>query len=264
MHTSYTASTRWETGNLPTQLDDDTIHVWRAWLNQPTEQVSALAETLAPDEHARAAGFYFERDCTKFIVSRGILRYLLGSYLGCIPSDVCFSYTSQGKPVLENKHAPGHISFSLSHSHQLVLYAFTIERAVGIDVEHVRPVDRQEQIVQRYFSPREQRVYFALPAEQRTTAFFNAWTYKEAYVKARGTGLAGELAAITVPLAPDDSSALLHSDEEDLSHWRLESLAPAPGYAGALVGEGRKWTACYWEYVCQATLQRAGAEQPDN
>lgn len=86
-------------------------------------------------------------------------------------------FTRRGKPC-----APG-IHFSISHSHRLVACAVSLHHVVGLDVEHIRPVDGA-------------RLVHMLSAEERrgigddTVQFFRLWTGKEAVAKAHGTGLA--------------------------------------------------------------------------
>lgn len=80
-------------------LSDD-VHVWCASLEQPTERVDRLAQTLSDDEMSRAERFRLERDRRRFIVARGVLRAILGQYLDVEPSRLCFSYGEHGKPSL--------------------------------------------------------------------------------------------------------------------------------------------------------------------
>ena len=82
------------------------------------------------------------------------------------------------------------MNFNLSHSHDLALYAFTLQRRIGIDLEQLRPISMAEQIAKRYFSSQENAVFSKLSQMQKQEAFINGWTSKEAYVKAIGEGLA--------------------------------------------------------------------------
>jgi len=130
----------------------------------------------------------------------------------------------------------------LSHSHELALYAIAHIPLVGIDLEHIRPMDKVEQLVKRFFSPREYAVICSLPDDQKQEAFFRAWTCKEAYLKAIGDGLPG-LDGVEVSLTPGEPAALLsiQGNEEAASGWSVYQLIPAPGYMAALAIEGRSW-----------------------
>jgi 4'-phosphopantetheinyl transferase len=230
-------------------LSKDVVHIWRADLNLPESVIKSLAKTLVPDEHNRADRFYFERDRKHFIAGRGILRSILGRYLNLEPAQLEFSYGSRGKPALANLGMGETLSFNLSHSHELALYAIAHTSWVGIDLEHIRPMDKVEQLVKRFFSAREYAVICSLPDDQKQEAFFRAWTCKEAYLKAIGDGLPG-LDGVEVSLTPGEPTALLsiQGDEEAASRWSVSQLIPAPGYMAALAVEGRSWSLEYLNF----------------
>ena len=230
-------------------LSKDVVHIWRADLNLPESQIRSLAKTLAPDEHNRANRFYFERDRKHFIAGRGILRSILGRYLNLEPAQLEFSYGSRGKPALANLGMGETLSFNLSHSHELAIYAIAHTSLVGIDLEHIRPMDKVEQLVKRFFSAREYAVICSLSDDQKQEAFFQAWTCKEAYLKAIGDGLPG-LDGVEVSLTPGEPAALLsiQGDEEAASRWSVYQLTPSPGYMAALAVEGQDWNIEYLNF----------------
>lgn len=222
-------------------LEDD-VHVWRADLNLPALRLQQLARTLCSDEQQRAERFYFEQDKKHFTAGRGLLRTILGRYLDLEPSQLQFSYSSRGKPALVNTNTAESLCFNLSHSNGLALYTVTRSRLIGIDLEHVRPMPDAEKLAKRFFSPHEYAVISTLLPEQKQEAFFNAWTRKEAYLKATGDGLAG-LEQVEVSLIPGEPAALLsiQGDRQATSGWSLYQLTPAPGYVAALAVEGHDW-----------------------
>ena len=213
-------------------------HVWRASLDLAAPRAAALYATLSADERERAARFHFERDRGRFIAARGFLRELLAGYLDHPPASLRFSYGPRGKPALAAPSA--NISFNLSHTHGLALFAFARDAALGVDIEHVRAGFATEDIAERFFSPREQSSLRALPAAQRAEGFFNGWTRKEAYIKATGDGLAIPLDSFDVTLAPGELPRLLavRATDAPASRWSLYALAPGPDFAAALVVDG--------------------------
>ena len=213
----------------------DEIHVWQAWLDRGAEEVQRLESFLAPEEIARAHRFHFERDRNHYVVGRGLLRELLGRYLGQAPSALEFSYGEQGKPALAGAAASSGLSFNLSHSGGLAVYAFARERSLGVDVERVKPDFASDDIARRYFSTREVNDLLALPIAERTEAFFRCWTRKEAYIKARGEGLRIPLDGFSVSFLRNQSAQFLGGVE---SCWHLAALNPPEGYAAALVYNG--------------------------
>ena len=214
-------------------LADDEIHVWCATLDQAPSYRRQLAETLSEDERQRAARFHFERDRSRFIVGRGLLRSILGCYLNVKAGELAFGYNPQGKPSLAT---PSQIHFNLAHSHNLALYAITRRREIGVDLERIRPVPGMKEIAQRFFCAAEAAHMLSLPEEQKEEGFFNCWTRKEAYLKATGEGIASALDQFEVSLRPGEPAALLHEamNPAEASRWVLFDLKPAHGYAAAL------------------------------
>ena len=228
-------------------LADDEVHVWRASLDAADAPRAALEGLLAEDERARAERFIFARDQGRYAVARGRLRVLLGHYLGVEPAAVELAYGARGKPHLA---AATGLEFNVAHSGDLVLYAVTRARAVGVDVEAERPQLADELTARRFFSPSEVAALLALPPAGRHAAFFRIWTRKEAYVKARGDGLSLPLDSFDVAQAPDAPTLLLATrpDAAEAGRWTLAPLAPGPGYAGAVAAAGAGWRLRCWEW----------------
>ena len=230
-------------------LQDD-VHVWCASLDQPASGLQWLAQTLSADERVRAERFYFEQDGMRFIVGRGLLRIILGYYLGIEPSELRFCYSSRGRPTLAETTGGNRIRFNLAHSLGLALYAVTLGREIGVDLECIRIIDKTEQIVDRFFSDREKAVFRALPLNKKYEAFFTYWTCKEAYLKACGEGLSQPLDQIDVLLVPGEPTRLLSikGDVREASRWSLQELRPASGFAAALVVEGHSYCLSCWQW----------------
>jgi 4'-phosphopantetheinyl transferase len=226
----------------------DEVHVWCASLLWPARHIQQIRLLLTPDEQARADRFYFEEHRQRFIAGRGILRKLLGHYLNLKPETLRFAYSSYGKPTLAAPEASS-LQFNVSHSADLALYAVTQRRQIGVDIEHVRPVTDIQQIVERFFSPQEQVEWLRLPVEQQEIGFFNCWTRKEAYIKAKGQGLSLPLEQFDVSLTPGQPVKLLADrHDQDIANWSLETLEPGPGYTGALVVEAPPYKLKCWRW----------------
>jgi 4'-phosphopantetheinyl transferase len=106
------------------------------------------------------------------------------------------------------------------------------------------------QIARRFFSSQETAMLASLAEHSRRVAFFNCWTRKEAYIKAKGEGLSLPLDQFVVSLAPDVPAALLSAegDSEEVSRWTLQELAPGPGYVAAVAVEGKGWRTRCWQW----------------
>ncbi len=221
-------------------LKEDEVHVWRAHLGALPTVLETLFESLSTDERQRAGRFHFRKDCDRFIIARGVLRQILSRYLNTSPAQLRFSYTEYGKPELQDVPGKVPVRFNMSHSNEMALYAVTLGREIGIDVEFIREDFAGIEIAERFFSTAEVAVLRALPSALQTPAFFNCWTRKEAYIKARGEGLSYPLDQFTVSLTPGEPACLLstHLDPRDAERWKLFALSPADGYVGALAVEG--------------------------
>lgn len=226
------------------------VHVWRASLEQPSERVHELVQTLSYDEMGRAERFRFRRDRRRFIVGRGVLRAILGWYLHIDPHQVRFRYGERGKPYLVDESGSATLRFNLAHSHEMALYAFTHGREIGIDLEYTRPLSDADEIAARFFSVRENAVFRSAPKSQELEVFYNCWTRKEAYLKATGEGLARPLNQFDVSLAPGEPAGLLHveGDLEEATRWSIQALTPGPGYVAAVAAEGRDWCLVRWQW----------------
>lgn len=229
------------------------IHVWQARLDELTGAVSQYAEHLSDDEQERAARYFFKRDSDYYIIGRGVLRILLGFYLGIKPRQVQFQYGSNGKPVLHESYSrKADLHFNLAHSKDMAVYAFGHDCDIGIDIEFIRPLLDAEQIAARFFSQRENALLSSLPQEQRRIAFFNCWTRKEAYIKALGSGLSQPLDQFAVSLAPGEPARFLHiagKAQEEIARWKLNAWTPLSGYVAALAVNKADFEITQWQVV---------------
>lgn len=231
-------------------LAGDEVHVWCVFLDRATPHITSLQQILSADECERAERFYFPKDREHFISARGLLRAILGGYLEVDPGRLRFCYSPYGKPALDRAWGGDTLRFNVSHSDRLALYAVTCNRELGVDVERIRPDFAGEEIAERFFSPNERAALRRLHPDVRCDAFFNCWTRKEAYIKARGEGLSLPLDQFDVSLTPGEPAALLNTrgDPADTSRWSLREIAPAPGYAAALCVEGSGWQLKCWHW----------------
>ncbi len=221
-------------------LSGHAIHLWRAVLDVSEARIHKFEGILSPGEKTRAGHFAFEQDRNRFIAARGILRVMLGWYLGIEPETISFGYERNGKPVLENSLCNTGIQFNVSHSGDLALYVVTRNRRVGVDVEYVREIPEMEQITEQFFSPRERAFFNTLSEREKQQTFFTWWTRKEALIKARGDGLSSygldspdvSLTSTGLPL-----SSIKLRDKNDESEWSVVDMKLANGFASAFAVE---------------------------
>lgn len=227
------------------ELRDGWIHVWSNPLDVPDSALRELLESLCCNERDRAHRFVFASDRRRFIAARGTLRALLGAYLKCEPGELEFAYGAHGKPALAGHET---LQFNVAHSQGVALYAFTRNRAVGVDIERTRPIPDAEQLAGRFFSPEENSVLQALEPAERDDGFLACWTRKEAYIKATGSGLSFPLDAFTVSVLPSDDTGPVRfvAPTGVREQWSFRDLCPYPGYRGAVVARGNDWRLSSW------------------
>lgn len=225
-HTYDTSHRR--TRATPFRLAPAEVHCWCINLDVPPETSARLYTTLTADEHDRVARFRFRSD--RFVVAHGVLRDLLGRYLQIQPERIRYVFNAFGKPYLSPEFG-GRLKFNLSHSAGLALVAIAAESDVGVDLEYLRAQSDYPDIARRFFSAAEADDLGAVPNHRYAEAFIGCWTKKEAYVKARGCGLASPANDIT-----------------GATRWSIYALQPAPGYIGALVMEGHGWRLSQWQW----------------
>lgn len=190
----------------------------------------AYRALLTKDEHARMQRLVFEKDRRRFLITRALVRTTLSRYCQVAPAAWRFIANVHGRPeILDRPAGVPDLRFNLSHTDGLIACAVTIGREVGIDVEHVGRRMTHD-VAGRFFAPAEVASLEALPAADRERTFFDYWTLKEAYIKARGFGLALPLADFAFTLRPPDppTVAFEPSLEDDESTWQFAQEWPTP------------------------------------
>jgi 4'-phosphopantetheinyl transferase len=205
--------------------------VWLADLDAAAA-VDGAGDVLSEDERARAQRFVFDVHRRRFIAARAWLRHRLAERLGHPAASLHFEYGPVGKPALAGGDR---LRFNLSHSDRYALLAITDGAEVGVDIEQMRPLSDMGALAERVFSAAERAALMAVPDDRRLEAFFAGWTRKEAYIKARGEGIA-LLEAIEVALSPAETPRLVRVTDrpDEPERWSIEALSPVPGFAAAV------------------------------
>jgi 4'-phosphopantetheinyl transferase len=177
----------WTPGPLHPRLADGAAHVWRADLATVPQ---ALGELLSGEERARAARLVNARSGELWRRSRGLLRTLLGRYLGHDPSSLRFALGAHGKPALVcDGEDP--LSFNMSHSGSTALYAFSSAGEIGVDVEMaLRRID-EVAVAHRTLGRTTAERLAGLDPATRRLEFLRAWARHEATLKCLGLGIGG-------------------------------------------------------------------------
>jgi 4'-phosphopantetheinyl transferase len=247
--------TFWQTAAVHPMLTPAQVHLWRTPLQVPDDRLERCRRLLSAEEALRAQRFHFERDRRRFIVARGTLRTLLGAYLQADPARIELANGPRGKPAVVHPQEGRTLEFNLSHAADLAVYAFSLGRWVGVDVEAHRPLDDLRRLAGTVFSPHELAVLDSLPPAEQFPSFYACWTRKEAFIKAIGEGLYFPLDHFDVTLAPGEPARLLRvqGDPAALHRWQMAAFDPGAGFSGAVVFEGAETSLSFWHVVGHET-----------
>jgi len=214
------------------------VHVWSARLISAQNKFEVFYGSLSTDERKRAESFIQERNKNRYIIARGILRELLGHYLGMAPEQVCFSYGANGKPHLADSLAGSGLEFNLSHAANSAVYAFANRTQVGIDIEPLNKGLAWRQLAPIVFSAKEQAELAEIPEDEKAEAFLRGWTRKEAFVKGCGAGLSLDLNAFDVPLERLENPSPVQLSNQQPDVWWLCPIDPIADFVAALTVNG--------------------------
>jgi 4'-phosphopantetheinyl transferase len=218
-------------------LHPSDLHILRARI-PATPITSAITEaffqSLSADERARVERQDIALRSGQFVLSRGLLRLCLSRYQNCSPNVFQFETGHGGKPALTASVLASDLTFNVSHSGDWIVIAIARAQSVGVDIEKIRERFDPDALASRYFSAREVADLGSLSQAERGVGFFNAWTRKEAYLKALGAGLQLGLASFSVTLRPQDVAAFTSGVDV---RWQVVAFSVAPDMPGAIVFE---------------------------
>lgn len=168
------------------------IHLWHA--NTTDVLVNAsLTEYLAclsQLERGRYDRFQFDASRQEFLAGQVLVRSALSEYSDVEPTEWEFALDSYGKPRLKTQDGLMPLYFNLSHSGGRLVCAVGRHESTGVDIEAEEPGRRIRKIAHRHFAKAEVSQLLSLPDEAMIHRFYELWTLKESYIKARGKGLA--------------------------------------------------------------------------
>src|SRR5262245_28040435 len=218
------------------------IHVWLAFYDDAAgERLHGdYRDLLDATERAREPRFHFARDRRRYLTTRALVRTVLSRYIPLDPTEWIFSTNAYGRPHVVNAEArAARLSFNISHTYGLIVLGVTRRRALGVDVEHVRARPVSMDIADTYFAPQEVAALTTAPPEQQQDWFFEYWTFKEAYIKARGMGLSVPLDKFSFHYPEQGAVAIaIHPElDDEAGRWEFWQFRPAPQYVAAICAE---------------------------
>ena len=180
----------------------------------------------------RSDRFIAQPERRRFVLSRIVLRHILARYHGTAPDAVPLAREAGGRPYVEGSDQ---LFFSLSHSGEIAVIAIATS-PVGVDVERIRSIERAPAIARRVLHHDTVDILHALPAPLFDAAFLDAWTQREAHVKAVGGGLFRTADVLPFDASqPTDASVHAVLSREDGSRWSVARFLPYPAARAAVV-----------------------------
>jgi len=220
-------------------LPDDEVHVWLAnpdatagpeWL----ERFLALLGPLERDRHQRLRR---EEPRQEFLVAHALARLALSRYARVPAESLSFAFGEHGRPEVSSPPDARWLRFNLSHTRGMVVFAVVRELDIGVDVESAARRLRHRELAERFFGEDEVKTLEALAPEEREGRFLELWTLKEAYLKARGSGISIPLRSFQLQLS-DAEPPRIRFDRavlrDDAASWQLSLHHPSPTHTLAL------------------------------
>ena len=239
-------------------LADITLTITRCD-NVSDNLLERYAALLSDDERQRNQRYRFAADRRRDLIARALLRTQLGERLQLAPESLVFERGEHGKPalVLNNCSVPSdhsalksanHLQFNLSHSDDWIVLAIADNR-IGVDIESTARKNDVMAIADRYFFGSEIEELTSFDDSEQRQRFFDYWTLKEAYMKARGEGISLGLSkfGFSVASKPDITIEMDDGLNDSPSDWQFFCVTPHPDYrlAVALNASSKPNIDCY-------------------
>ena len=169
------------------ELNKNNALIFTAYLPSLYEHLPSLSEPLSIQEKTQAKKFINSYLRERYIISHGLLRYLLAFYAKSNPHTIEYSFNQFGKPFLKNNSS--NLQFNMSHSKDYAAYILALDCQVGIDIEQKdKNIDIQG-LLDLILTKEEAIIFNELNSAEKLDTFYEVWTKKEAILKALGQGL---------------------------------------------------------------------------
>jgi len=247
----------------PLSLRPDEVHLWVVEPERVSDPglLAAYHAMLSTEEQDRHSRFRFEKHRLQFLVSHALVRVTLSRYAPVPPQAWRFANNAYGRPDLSGSVLPG-LRFNLSHTDGMAVCAVALDTDVGADVEHSGRPGQTVELADSFFARSEVQALRSLPAERQRERFFDYWTLKESYIKARGAGLSLPLDQFAFHLEPGQPPRISFDPRlaDDPETWQFVQLRLSPEHPAAVAV--RRSRELPLTVRCQRTVPLAGDGPP--
>ena len=185
-------------------------------------------------ELARAQQYKTDHTRRRFIVTRAILKQILARYQDIKAEHIGFDQGQYGKPFLSGQHEGEGLVFNVSHCADKLAVVIGTEQQLGVDIEQHKTMASMSGLVNKCFAESEVQFWRGLSESEQTSAFFDIWTAKEAFVKATGRGIALGLNQCVTSVENPEQLVDIPAVYGLAKHWRTIRLTLDEGYSGAI------------------------------
>jgi 4'-phosphopantetheinyl transferase len=189
----------------PQMKIEPTVHLYCGLLDTvdtPAARSVSMA-TLSRAEKQRVGRCTHEFKQRQYVLAHGLVRAALSRVEPAVDAaDWIFHINRYGRPLIVGPVGTRQLHFSMSHTEGCIACAISPCEAVGVDVEKIGRTVSVLAIAETWFSAVEVAALRALPPAEQTDRFFDNWTLKEAYLKARGMGLNLPLDQFSISVQP--------------------------------------------------------------
>lgn len=227
-------------------LLSNSVDIWSIDTAKFPDNLTPYFQIISKEEQLRSQRFKFEKDQRLNILARSGLRVLAAQCLNCAPITIQMGYEEYGKPYFLDYPE---LKFNVSHSGEMIVLAFIQQFELGVDVEYIKTDFEVMDIADNFFAHDEIQNLKEVEKELQFEAFYRCWTRKEAFIKAKGSGLSFPLADFSVSIGEKAKLLATRWDEDEKNEWSLSSFMPKNGYVGALAVHGPVKTIKYHEWT---------------
>lgn len=221
IHCSCTNPILWQEPGIKLMAHD--IDLWKIHISDHLQYLDEVVFLLNDAERNKADRFYLATDRQRFILSKGILKYLLGKYTGQKPQHIILEHGKNKKPYWPQSA----ICFNTAHSGKLILIAIS-NVAVGVDVEKIDKAFAYTDIVHRCFAEEEK---MQIKSKNNHNDFYTIWSRKEAVVKVDGTGIADNMDAL---ICLNGINTMQKNELVTDAHCFVTTFMPADDYMASI------------------------------
>ena len=219
-------------------LRTNEIHLWFAFPDEITDTslLSRYMNLLSLEERNKQKRFLFPEHQHQYLVAHALVRTTLSKYTGVHPRDFEFLPNNYGRPEIINKEITNSLRFNLSHTSGLIACAVVLKKDIGVDVEKMDSRRADLKCIDHFLSPQEVAEIHQIQGKRKIERFFDYWTLKESYIKARGIGLSIPLDRFSFSVSDHQPLGISFHPElaDNPNHWQFLLLEPTPKYRAAL------------------------------